>query len=74
MPLLPFLANLIFGLHLDAFVLSSFFTAAAFFLIGTSKSVITGEKWLRSGFETLLVGGSAAGLAYLVGILLKAIV
>lgn len=73
-PLLPFLYNLIFGLHLDAFICSSFFTAAAFFFIGTAKSAVTGEKWLRSGLETLLVGGSAAALAYLVGILLKTIV
>ena len=73
-PLLPFLCNLIVGLHLDAFVFSSFFTGFAFFFIGTTKSVVTGEKWLSSGLETLIVGGSAAGLAYLVGILLRTIV
>lgn len=73
-PLLPFLCNILFGWHLEAFALSSFFTAVAFFIIGVSKSTVTGEKWLRSGLETLLVGGSAAVLAYFVGILLKTIV
>jgi len=70
-PLIPFVINFIFKLQLDAFIWSSIFTATVFFLVGALKSSFTGEKWLRSGFETLLVGGSAATLAYLVGILLK---
>ncbi|MEM7452866.1 MAG: VIT1/CCC1 transporter family protein [Planctomycetota bacterium] len=46
-------------------------TAVAFFLIGTAKSFFVDQKWYWSGFETLSIGGAAAGLAFVVGISLK---
>jgi vacuolar iron transporter family protein len=67
-PLLPFLFSL--G---NPFVVSIFLTGAVFFAIGSVKSLWSTSSWLRSGFSTLLVGGIAAGLAYLVGILLKSL-
>lgn len=61
-PLVPF----ILGLN-DAFAISVFATLVTFFLIGTGKSRWSLSKWWHSGSETLLIGGVAALLAYLVG-------
>ena len=69
MPLLPYL--------LPGFPPSSVFAAsvavaaAVFFSIGVFKGQVLQHPRLKSGMETLLVGGAAAGLAYLVGILLR---
>ncbi|RZU98626.1 VIT1/CCC1 transporter family protein [Spiribacter vilamensis] len=64
-PLLPFMSPAI-GVDL-AFVASSLLTAITFFGIGFVKGVMLGEGHLRSGLETLLMGGGAAIIAYLVG-------
>ncbi|ABG30011.1 VIT1/CCC1 transporter family protein [Roseobacter denitrificans] len=61
-PLIPFLLNLD-----DAFSISIFATLLTFFLIGTGKSRWSLSKWWKSGFETLLIGGVAALLAFSVG-------
>lgn len=67
-PLLPFLLRM-----KSAIVLSTFLTGAVFFLIGSVKSRWSSASWWRSGLSTLLVGGIAAALAYLVGVLLKSL-
>ncbi|MGX9351600.1 VIT1/CCC1 transporter family protein [Shimia sp. W99] len=61
-PLLPF----VFGV-LDAFAWSAAMTGVVFFVIGASKSFWSPEPWLRSGFETLAIGGAAAAIAFGVG-------
>lgn len=61
-PLIPFL----FGSGL-AFDLSLALTAVVFFAIGTLKSRWSLSPWWRSGLETLVIGGIAAGIAYGVG-------
>jgi len=63
-PLLPFLL----GLE-DAFRISTILTLATFFGIGAYKSRWSLAPWWRSGLETLLIGGTAAAIAYLVGTL-----
>lgn len=65
-PLLPFL----FGLE-GAFGLSTLLTGAVFFAIGSIRSRWSTSPWWRSGLETLLVGSAAAGLAYVIGALLR---
>jgi VIT1/CCC1 family predicted Fe2+/Mn2+ transporter len=65
-PLLPFL----FGFT-NAFSISIVFTAVVFFIIGSIKSIWSTASWWRSGLSTLLVGGIAAALAYVVGVFLK---
>jgi len=65
-PLVPFLVGMA-----NAFTISIVLTALVFFVIGSVKSLWSTASWWRSGLTTLLVGGTAAGLAYLVGVLLK---
>ena len=61
-PLLPFL------LSVDgAFAVSAWMTMGVFFAIGALKSHWSLAPWWRSGFETFLIGGAAALIAYLVG-------
>jgi VIT1/CCC1 family predicted Fe2+/Mn2+ transporter len=67
-PLVPYL----FGVP-SSFLTSCVMTAVTFFLIGSFKSRWSTTGWIRSGSETLLVGGLAAVLAYAVGVLLKGI-
>ena len=61
-PLLPFL----FSIE-GAFIVSAWMTAGVFFAIGAMKSRWSLAPWWRSGAETLLIGGLAAGIAFLVG-------
>lgn len=55
------------------FLTSAVATAATFFLIGLLKGYAADRPLARSAIETLLVGGGAAALAYLVGMWLKGI-
>ncbi|MHB9287123.1 VIT1/CCC1 transporter family protein [Halobacteriales archaeon Cl-PHB] len=65
-PLVPYLLTLS-----PAFGLSIAFTGLAFFLVGASRSLVTTRRWLVNGLEMFVVGMSAAGVAYIVGTLLK---
>jgi vacuolar iron transporter family protein len=64
-PLIPFLYP---AGSLDArFAASAVLAAVAFFGVGMVKGFTLGRRAIRSGFGTLISGGSAAMLAYLVG-------
>jgi VIT1/CCC1 family predicted Fe2+/Mn2+ transporter len=52
----------------DMFLASSAAALVTFFVIGQVKGKLVGGSGLRSGIETLLLGGTAAGLAYAVGL------
>lgn len=58
----------------EPFIWSAGVTGLAFFAIGAIKGKVVGQRWYTAGAETLAVGGAAAGLAFLVGVLLKGIV
>lgn len=62
------------GLDIDLFTYSSVFTFITFAGIGFAKSYVTATSRLRSIFETLFLGGSAAILAYYVGVALESII
>jgi len=59
-PILPYLVGL-------GFTASGIMTGLVFFAIGSLKSRWTDANWYRSGLSTLLVGGAAAAIAYLIG-------
>lgn len=70
-PLLPFMMP---GLERNPqFALSACLAAIMFFSIGAMKSRIFFKPVFRSGLSTLLTGGGAAALAFLVGHLLREI-
>lgn len=65
------LASYILGLG-NPFVTAMVATGATFFGIGALKSRWSLQHWIWSGFETLVIGGIAAALAYFVGALFSA--
>jgi VIT1/CCC1 family predicted Fe2+/Mn2+ transporter len=68
-PLAPFLVpNL---RVMDQFTASAVLAGAMFFAIGLTKGVFIKGRILSSGVNTLLAGGLAAGLAYLIGYCLR---
>ena len=71
-PLLSFVLALMFpGLSTYTFMLSITFTVIALFAIGALKTLVTPRSLWRSGLETLLMGGLAAIVAFVVGYLLR---
>ncbi len=70
-PMLAYIAaRLIPGMDGSTFPLACACTAVTLFALGALKVRITGRNWLKSGLETLLVGGIAAAAAYAVGVVL----
>ncbi|MBY8975560.1 VIT1/CCC1 transporter family protein [Rhodobacteraceae bacterium NNCM2] len=65
-PLAPFILD-----TTKAFEISIAATLTVFFVIGTLKSRWSMAKWWRSGLETLLIGSTAALIAYLAGSLFE---
>ncbi len=57
----------------NTFILTSFATLSALFIVGTIKSRFSSKQWFISGLETTAIGGIAASIAYLVGFLLKGV-
>lgn len=55
----------------ELFIPSAIATGAAFFFVGAVKGRMVERSWWKSGLETLLTGGAAAMLAYLVGALFE---
>ena len=67
-PLLPFLLNL-----RQPFLVAAGATALTFLSIGILKSSWSLQPWWRSGLETLLIGSTAAAIAYMAGYLVSRI-
>jgi len=68
-PLIPFVVFMIIGIELnsDAFTYSTVSVLIAFFLVGVIKGKIVKKSMMRSGINTLVIGGIAASVAYGVG-------
>ena len=72
LPLLIFVFQEVAGIDIGVpFAWSALLTGVAFFVVGTLKSRFVDQAWWRAGTETLSLGGAAALLAYVVGILLQ---
>ena len=63
-PVLPFIFFDSLGI---AFIVSLVATVFVLFLVGATRTKITGRNWLKAGLEMLLIGSLAAGAAYLLG-------
>jgi VIT1/CCC1 family predicted Fe2+/Mn2+ transporter len=69
-PLLPlFFAKWLAASHI--FLWSAILTAMAFLTIGVIRGLVTDRKLFVTACETLFIGGTAATLAYLIGLWLK---
>ncbi len=66
-------ARFIPNMPVNTFELSCILTSLTLFVLGALKVKVTGKNWFKSGLEMLIVGGLAAGAAYVVGILLGGI-
>lgn len=68
-PLIPFVVFMMMGVELnsEAFVYSTVSVMTAFFLVGVIKGKIVKKSMVRSGLNTLVIGGVAAAVAYSVG-------
>ncbi|MDP3966211.1 MAG: VIT1/CCC1 transporter family protein [archaeon] len=74
-PLLLFVIGAIFNLGIpNAFLFASILSGVSMFVLGVVKSKVTKKSSLKSGFETLLIGGIAAIAAYFVGEILSKII
>lgn len=77
-PLVPFVGLFLMGSAVvsisDAFMYSVIFTGTAFFVVGSVKGRVVQKPILRSSASTVLIGGIAAAVAYIVGYLLNLIV
>lgn len=72
-PLASYVFDALFGLKTslhDLFVVSLVLTGLTFIAVGLLKAHVTKTGWFKAAAETLLLGGVAAGLSYLLGDLL----
>jgi len=74
LPILPFLYNALTheNIHIThPYTWSTILTGLGFIIVGALKSRFVEKHWLAEALITLFVGGAAAALAFLIGILLQ---
>lgn len=69
---IPMMAYIIMGFVPDipgaiTFILAIILTITTLFILGAFKTKVTRKNWIRSGLETLLIGGGTALLSFIVG-------
>ena len=73
-PVTPFIINLLIDNGMpNPFLWSAIATAITFFAIGIFKAKVVSAKKIRSGIETVAIGGMAATMAYGIGWLLRGV-
>jgi VIT1/CCC1 family predicted Fe2+/Mn2+ transporter len=75
-PLIPFMVFMAIGVdpNSEAFFYSVIFVMSAFFIVGIVKGKIVKKSKIRSGIYTLIIGGIAAIVAYLIGYGLQSLI
>lgn len=74
-PLFSYVAGLFFqSVRENQFLIAAILTGVAFFTVGAIKAKVVKKSWIASSSETLLLGGIAAVIAYVVGAFLRGIV
>jgi len=56
-----------------SFLSACILTAITLFIVGGLRQIVTSVKWYVGGIEMLLIGGTSAAVAYIVGFLLRAV-
>lgn len=73
-PLIIYVIDYFHSIDENLFLISSVLTGICFIGIGFMKSLVTGTQKLKSIFETLFLGATAAALSYFVGSFLEHII
>ncbi|MEX0931222.1 MAG: VIT1/CCC1 transporter family protein [Candidatus Paceibacterota bacterium] len=74
-PLIPFVVGVMGGgLESKHFILSGIFTGVAFAFIGVLKGYVTKQSKVWNAFQTVLIGGVAACIAFYVGRFLESLI
>ncbi len=63
MPVIPY----VFAKPAAGLIASAIITLTVLFGVGAAKTIVTGKNSLRSGFESMAIGGLAAAATFLVG-------
>jgi VIT1/CCC1 family predicted Fe2+/Mn2+ transporter/rubrerythrin len=69
-PVIPFF----FASGMNALIISFVVSTLAHFAVGSSKVLVTGRSWLRSGTEMTLIGLGEAAATYLLGLLISPLI
>ncbi|MGB5203794.1 MAG: VIT1/CCC1 transporter family protein [Eudoraea sp.] len=73
-PLLVYVTDYIYPINNDLFLLSSILTGIGFIIIGWLKAFVNQTAFWKGILETLLLGSSAAIVAYFIGDFLESII
>ncbi len=74
-PLISFVLALYFPfIDESKYLFSIILTGLAFIIVGAVKGAMVGKSKIKSALETLIVGGIAAFIAFIVGYLLKSVI
>ncbi|MBI2664163.1 VIT1/CCC1 transporter family protein [Candidatus Woesearchaeota archaeon] len=74
-PLISYVAAVFIpALQNRQFALATALTAAAFLIVGAAKAQVVKKSRIGSAIETLALGGAAAAIAFLVGLLIKTLI
>ena len=75
-PLIPFIVFIVLGIEANSedFVFSTVSVIVAFFVVGMIKGKIVKKSMIFSGINTVIIGGIAATVAYVVGYILNFLV